>query len=304
MDLQIWFDWIPSWLEDSLDSSKTIRYTSPYTDGPGQPGLVCWTSADGAFYDFHYPEGIHFIMSRDGNRLWIRSAATVSNRDVLSYLLGPIMGLVLRVRGVVCLHASAVAVKQCALVFVGGSRAGKSTTAMAMGRLGYPIMSDDIVPIYQNSRLIYAQPAYPRMRLRQSSLPALSNINPDLPALPQEAGNARLHLHLPSSGYSFQPDPLPIGAIYLLADRRDDSSPTCVKCSSPQESIMSVVANTYATNFLDTSMRTTELQELAHLINSVPVRKLHPHRDISNLDKLCKLILEDFNSDEPKAPVA
>ena len=122
------------------------------------------------------------------------------------------MGLLLRVRGVVCLHASAVAINRRAIVFVGDAGAGKSTTAMAMGRLGYPIISDDIVPIYEDAGVTYAQPGYPRMRLRQPSLPMLSNLNPDLPPLPKVEGEGRLHFELTSSGYQFQSDP--------LADRR------------------------------------------------------------------------------------
>jgi hypothetical protein len=304
LDLQIWVDWIPSWLQDLMSSPQTIRYVSPYLDGDGRPALFVWLLADGAFYRIHYTEGIDYILSRDGARLWILSSKNVAESDVLSYLLGPVMGFILRVRGMVCLHASAVAINRRAVVFVGDVGAGKSTTAMAMGRLGHPILSDDIVPIYQNAGATYAQPGYPRMRLRQPSLPMLSKINPDLPPLPKPEGeNKRLHFALTSTGYQFQSDPLPMGTIYLLADRQADASAPCVERVSPLDGIMGLVANTYVTRFLDKSMRAHELQELSRLVNQVAVRKLYPHQEPSRLAMLCKVILEDVSDHESKALV-
>jgi hypothetical protein len=254
--------------------------------------------ADGAFYRFHYAEGIDFFLSRDGDRLWVHWSKTAAETDILSYLLGPMMGFVLRVRGRVCLHASAVRVNGHAVVFVGDACAGKSTTAMALGRLGYPIMSDDIVPIYQSAEVAYAQSGYPRVRLRQPSLPMLSNLNCELPPLPRPEGEGRLHFDLRTRGYRFQSEPMPIGAIYLLAERGGHPDAPCVEPISPVDGLISMVANTYVTRFLDRSMRAHELLQLSQLVNQVPVRKLYPNRETSRLATLCKVILEDIDSPE------
>jgi hypothetical protein len=300
VDLQIWFEWVPPWLKTFLASPETLRYVSPYLDDSGQPALVVWLLANGAFYRFHYAEGIDYVLSRDGARLWIRWSKTVAERDVFSYLLGPVMGFVLRVRGGVCLHASAVTVNGRAVVFVGDAGAGKSTLAMAMGRLGCPIMSDDIVPIYQNAGVTYAQSGYPRVRLRQPSLPMLSDLNRELPPLAKPEGQRRLHFDLRSAGYRFQSDPLPIGALYLLARRDEHPHAPRVEPMSPVDGIMGMVANTYATRFLDTFMRARELLELSRLVNQVAVRKVYPHREPSRLAMLCKVILEDIGGYEQK----
>ena len=301
MDLQIWFERFPPWLKDILDSPQSLRYVSPYLDDDGQPALVVWLLADGAFYRLHYTEGIDYVLSRDGARLWVRWSNTVTEKDILSYLLGPVMGFVLRVRGIVSLHASAVAVNRRAVVFVGDVGAGKSTMAMAMGRLGYPIISDDIVPIYENAGVTYAHSGYPRMRLRQPSLPMLFDVNPELPRLPKVEGQDRLHFELTSGGYQFQSDPLPIGALYLLADRSADPHAPRVEPMSPLDGIMGIVANTYVTRFLDKSMRAQELQQLSRLVNQVTVRKVYPHRAPSRFAMLCKVILEDMSRHESNA---
>jgi hypothetical protein len=292
-DLQICFESVPPWLESILASPQTLRYVSPYRDDDGQPVLVVSLLAGGAFYRFHYTEGIDYVLSQDGSRLWIRWPETVAESDIFSYLLGPVMGFVLRVRGIVCLHASAVVINGRAVVFVGDIGAGKSTTAMAMGQLGYPIISDDIVPICEKAGVTYAHPGYPRMRLRQPSLSMLSDLNRDLPPLPKAEGEGRLHFELSSGGYQFQSDPLPIGALYLLAERNADPHAPRVGPVSPLDGIMGIVANTYVTRFLDASMRAKELQQLSQLVNQVTVRRLYPHLEGSRLAMLCKVILED-----------
>jgi hypothetical protein len=166
---------------------------------------------------------------------------------------------------------------------------------MAMGRLGYPILSDDIVPIYEDAAATYAHPGYPRMRLRQPSLAMLSAINLDLPPLPTIEGQGRLHFELITGGYKFQSDPLPIGALYLLGQRSDHPHGACVEAISRLDGLMGMVANTYVTRFLDSPMRAQELQELSKLVNRIPVRKLHSHRDPSRLSTLCKAILDDVS---------
>jgi hypothetical protein len=67
--------------------------------------------------------------------------------DACTYLVGPIMALVLRVRGELALHASGVQVGRAALALIGPHGAGKSTLAAALGRAGCPIGTDDLLRI-------------------------------------------------------------------------------------------------------------------------------------------------------------
>ena len=291
--LQICFQFVPPWLRNILVSPHELRYVSPYRDNDGQPVLVVSLLADGAFYRFHYTEGIDYILARDGSRLWICWPKSVAEGDIFSYLLGPVMGFILRVRGTVCLHASAVAINGRAIVFVGDIGAGKSTMAMALGRLGYPIISDDIVPICEKYGVTYANPGYPRMRLRQPSLSILSDLDRGLPPLPKAEGQGRLHFELISGGYQFQSEPLPIGALYLLGERNADPSAPRIELLSPLDGIIGIVANTYVTRFLDSSMRAEELKQLSLLVNQVTVREVYSHSEGSRLAALCEVILNN-----------
>ncbi len=295
VDLRISFGRLPDWLDQRLESGQTCCYRSANCDEHGQPCLFIWLTADERFYRFHYAEGIDFILDRDGSRLWIRWLETVSEKDIFSYLLGPVMGFVLRVRGAVCLHASAILIKERAICFVGDAMAGKSTTAMALGRLGYPILTDDILPICEQDGVVFADPGYPRMRLRQRALPMLSALNPDRPPMPSPDGPGRLHFELPANGYRFHSERVPIGAVYLLGDRTHDQRAPYLESPSPVDGIMGIVGNTYITRFLDKTMRAEELRELSRLVNQAPVRRVHAHKDPSRLAALCNLILDDVS---------
>lgn len=64
----------------------------------------------------------------------------------LERVVAPIAFLLLRSK-TVALHASAVATEKGALVFIGHSGAGKSTTALELSRKGLPLLADDLVII-------------------------------------------------------------------------------------------------------------------------------------------------------------
>jgi hypothetical protein len=53
------------------------------------------------------------------------------------------------------------------------------------------------------------------------------------------------------------------------------------------------VADTFATNTLDSGMRAKEFEILARLAPSVPIRALHAHHDASRLPELCDLLDEE-----------
>jgi len=111
-----------------------------------------------------------------GCEIVVDSAA--SDELVRVYVLGTCLAALLHQRGVLALHAGAVATPRGALVFAGDSGAGKSTlTAMVAQRMGR-LVADDLCAITLADQQPIAWPAFASMRLWPDSLRALGH-SPD-----------------------------------------------------------------------------------------------------------------------------
>ena len=295
IELRISVDEIPAWLTELADASKTLRYTSQILDEHGQPGLAAWMLGGGTYYQFHYTEGIDFFLDREGTCLWARRESNVPESYIYSYLYGPIMGFVLRVRGHVCLHAGVIAAGGKAIAFNGDPLAGKSTTVMAMAQMGYSIVSDDLAPLYIDGDTLFVKPGYPRARLRRESVRSLSAMVPHH-EFPEPVGNNRLHLDLLAHGFDFCSDPLPLVAIYLLGERSDELGLPAVCAISARDALIELIATSYANRFLDHDMRMREFALLGDVVSRIPVKRLRLHSDGSRLAELCKVVTTDLEA--------
>jgi hypothetical protein len=266
-------------------------YVSSYTDAVGEPALRAWETADGASLHLAYSDATEFWLDRKGAAIWALWSERSSLENAISYLLGPVLGLMLRLRGIVCLHASAVAFDHHCVAFVGSAGAGKSTTAAAFAKLGRSIVSDDIVGLVERDGIFHVLPAYPHLCLWPESVTMLYG-SPDV--LPQLLHDwEKRQLALGESGTRFEDRTLPLGAIYILGERRPDTAPV-VGAIAEREVLLSLVANTYATNLIDRTMRGEEFALLSRLISNVPVRIVHPSGDPTRLEDLCRVLQSDF----------
>src|ERR1041384_1080651 len=134
-DVRISFGPLPAWLHEVTQSETS--YVADYKSECGEPALRVFRLAEGRYYRFCYADRTEFVVDRDGTEVWAEWCAPLTLEDTATYLLGPVMGFVMLLRGVVCLHASAVVIGNQAIAFVGAGGSGKSTTAAAFGERGY-----------------------------------------------------------------------------------------------------------------------------------------------------------------------
>ena len=277
----------------SIHGRRKLRYASAFLTPTGQAALQIWDVQDGKFLLARYSDEVEFWLDRSFRTLWAHWPDSSSLDNALSYLLGPIMGLLLRLRGAVCLHASAVSIGDRSIVFVGPEGAGKSTTAAAFARQGFPVLSDDIVALAEREGIFHVLPAYRRINLWPDSVKLLYG-SPD--ALPQILPDwAKRCLKLGDREVRFEERALPIGAIYVLGDSTP-STAECVESISQKTAMMTLVTNTYATNFLDAKQRAAEFAVLSRLVSSVPVCKVNARRGILGVEELCEVIQQDFSA--------
>ena len=293
VDVKISLGSAPTWLDKNI-SSGNIWYSTPCQE-PAPPRLVIWKLADGRYYRLRYADGTEFLVDSEGTEVWgTWPNNNLTLEDAATYLLGPIMGFVLLLRGSISLHASAVALGNQAIALVGPAGSGKSTTAAAFADRGYGILAEDVATLNDQGSTFWLQPGYPCIRLWPHSVETLYGAPDELPKLTPTWD--KCFLDLSQDKYRFHEQPLPLAAIYMLGPRIEDSNAPYVRSLSSAESLMSLVANTYATNLMDKEMRAREFELLSRLVSQVPVRRLTPSNLPERIGRLCDTIIEDFES--------
>lgn len=267
-------------------------YESSYTDDSGAPALRIWKSPDGRYFRLAYHDGMQFWLERAGKEIWAVWPELSTLEDACSYLLGPVLGLALRLRGVTCLHASAVALENGCVAFVGAEGTGKSTTAALFAREGHAVLSDDVVALAEKNSGFFVLPAYPHVCLWPESVAMLYGSADALPHFSK--GWEKHRLSLGNGQTRFADQPLPLLAIYLLGDRRSVAAPV-VEAVRPQAGFLSLIAGTFANKVLDREMRAREFEVLGRLVTHIPVRQLFAHSDGSRISELCQIIRKDLS---------
>ncbi len=232
---------------------------------------------------FRYEDGTEFVLDGDATRIQGSWTDASSLEDTATYLLGPVLGFALRLRGVLAFHASAVLIDGRAVVLVGPSGAGKSTTAAAFARAGVPVLADDVVAVRVVDGVTLAYPSYRLLRLWDESERILFGTSGQLPLLTPTWDKRALPL---GGEHPFHESPAPLGDLFLLAPRSEDPRAPHLDSLRRGEAFMELVANTYANYLLDDTMRGDEMRALDAVLRGRRVQRLVPHADPSRLDAL------------------
>ncbi len=298
-DLNVWLGLMPEWI-NQLSKGVPVEqawYISNYQDENGEPGLKVWKLDQGNHFRLRYADGTEFVIDCNGTKIWATWPENLTLADTTTYLLGPVLGFVLRLRGVTCLHASAIVIDGQAVVFLGKAGAGKSTMAAAFAQQGYPVLSDDVVALVDCGDRFLVQPAYPRIRLWSNSVAALYGFPEALPRIvPSHPTWDKRYLDLTQDGYQFQPQPLPLAGIYLLGARSPEPAAPFFEPVPNQAALILLVANTYTNYLLDKAMRAQEFELLSRLVKHVPLRKVKPHTSPARISQLCEMLVADFHN--------
>ncbi|HYH07623.1 MAG TPA: hypothetical protein VEK11_11250 [Thermoanaerobaculia bacterium] len=235
---------------------------------------------DGDTFVFVYRDGTRFRIEERGRR--IVTAWESTPEDMATYLLGPILAFVLRLRGTLALHASAVRVGDGALLFAGAAGAGKSTTAAAFVARGSAMLADDVAAIDWREGVPFVRTGYPRLRLWDDSAAALYGAADALPLLTPTWAK-----RFADARASFAGEAARVRAITILGPR--DAS-THTRPLHGAEAVMAVLARTSVPHLLDATARAEELAEIARLVDTVPVYEVRAREDLAALHEVVDII--------------
>src|SRR6185312_6739454 len=155
-----------------------------------------------------YPRDIGAFHIRDGREIIADLLPNADTGMVRTLLAGRLMGYLLRQRGYLALHASAVEIDGKAALFLGESGAGKSTTAAAFYSRGHSVLADDVAAVCVAKGGVELLPAWPGFRLLDDSRKAIGG-----EALPADFQADKYLYRLRGSGNA---GAVPIGRIYFL----------------------------------------------------------------------------------------
>ena len=284
-DIRVTFGACAPWL---AEPSRGDRYRSATADAVDPSDRIVVTEQASGF-QFRYGDGTAFEVSRDGGEIWGRFESRFVLADAVVYLLGPVLGFALRLRGVLCLHASGVVIDGRAVALLGAQGAGKSTTAGLFAAAGFAVLADDLVAVRPVNGRWMAQPAYDHLRVWEDGERILFGESGRLPLLTPTWTKRAVPLE--KMGMRFHDTPVALGAIVLLADRSADATATQVNRLEGAAAILAVVRETYANYLLDAPMRAAEVAAVGGLLRNVPIWKATPHTDPARLHQLVERVI-------------
>jgi hypothetical protein len=250
--------------------------------------LTVWDADQ--FFELAYSDGARFVIDAGARRVWgLCPPLTID--DIGVYLRGPVMGFVLRRRGVAALHACAVSISGKSVVLCGPSESGKSTTAAALALRRIPVLSDDITALVEVGGKFHVEPGYPRICLWPDIAESLPGVHDVLPKLTLTWEKCFLPLY--GIKAKFDEKRRPLGVVYLLAPRISEGRAPWIEELSGRQALLELVQNTYMNWLLDRERRASEFDVLTRLVTEVPVRRIVPHVDPHRINALCELIRGD-----------
>lgn len=252
------------------------------------------TDHNGSFFELHPHEAFLFweqvggFVVRDGKEITVDPLPGVEESLLRLPLLGAVFSAAIQQRGFLGLHASAVAIDGQAVVFVGASGQGKSTTAASLYARGHTLLADDLVvlDLDTESGVPMLYPSFPQLKLFPEAAAASLGDNPD--DLPLLMAGVDKRSRVAKTGFS--PQAVPVKCIYILK-----TNPTFeIESLLPQEQIVQLIQKSYGalvfTHWLKGKTAAAHLRKCVALANSVPLRWLKRPRDLGSLGELAQAI--------------
>jgi hypothetical protein len=271
---------------------------------PDDAGQVLRVTRDraGAFR-FVYTDGTQFRIAPDQRSVQMYWPADLTLEDAVEYLLGPVVAFVLRQRGVVCLHAAAIAAGDGCFAVLAPAGHGKSTTAAACARRGWPVLTDDVLVLREQNGEALVCPAYPRVRLWPEAAEALFGSADALPRItPENDTWHKRYLSLDIPGYRYAADPLPLRSIYTH-ERQACPTPT-FETLTTADALVTLIGNVYSLSRPRPEQRAREFELLERIARAVPMKRYRGRYGIKHIDEHCRALHDDCVGARSAVPAA
>ena len=272
---------------------ETCWYESDWIDETtGGPGLTIYRAVAGSFRIL-YSDGVEFLIDGEGRRIVGRAPSEANLADVACYVTGPILGFVLRLRGVIALHASAIEIGRKAVLLVGDARSGKSTTAAVLATMGYKVITEDVAALSLHEGALTVRTGCSEVALRPDAVASMFGSTDALPRFSHTWDKRRLDL---MEIGAFATEPVPLGRVYMLTNTEGFPNAPCVAPMPTRDAMVELLANVYANRLLHDELRLRELDTLQQVVSSVPVKVAATGAQPHLIPRFCEVLLDDLHS--------
>lgn len=234
------------------------------------PGIASFECSGTEIHSYAFVEGIEYMVE--------------------ICLIGNVLAYWMERRGISAIHASAVVVDNYAVAFIAGTSRGKTTTACGFLTAGYPLLTDDILPVVEVSGVVMARASFPQMKLLPEQVAFLGGdprkfkkVHPLFEKLMVPIGSGIGNYH---------EEAVPLGGIYLL-DRSEDTVNPEVLPVSRADALVELVRHSFAAELMDAVDRgPSRFKRLAAIARTVPVRRLLISAGYDQLEEVRLTVME------------
>jgi hypothetical protein len=244
--------------------------------------------AEGADAYFFW-ETVGSFRVRNGQEIVVEPTPGVDERDIRLPLLGTVLAVLLHQRGLLVLHASAVAFGGRATAFLGAKGQGKSTMAAALYGRGSTLLADDVLAIdLPHNAEPVVLPGFPRLKLLPEAAAHALGDDPEL--LPRVASDEEKRIRRVVDRFADRS--VPLESVCTLAEGPEPA----LKPLDRQSAITSLIGHSFAARFGDRLLHgaaaLAHLRKCASLLGYVTPYTLERPRSLSMLPEVAQLVEE------------
>jgi len=236
-----------------------------------------------------------FLVSADGHDIRYHRHPGASVESLSAYLLGQVLSHSLLAFGVEPLHGTVVVVDGRAIGFLGDCGYGKSTLGAAFLRLGFPVLTDDLVVLQRTTSGYAVHPGMPRIKLFPSVARRVLRFG--RPASRLNDGTSKQILPL-ADGQAYR-SAAPLAALYVLGEPGSAPHRSAVGIEvtplSAGAAFLELVRNSFNTAVLDRGRLARWFRFASRVTAAVPLRRLTYPRSLSKLPAVCEAVLADLS---------
>jgi len=238
----------------------------------------------------HTFPGIVTFYVHGGKEIVVQPLDSSRLKELHSLLYSVVFAVVCHRRGMVPLHASAVAVEGRIFGFLGRSGAGKSTLAAHLERRGYQVTADDLLLLNRSEQgVTRVTPCAPWLKLWED---AFDGIGKQTEGMEPIAGkDSKFVVPLPQG---LPEEPLPLAALFVLESHGD--SEIEITRLEPAAAVAKLILYVYPILLIHKLGQTAALfQQCAEVLKNVQVFTFSRPWDPDRFDEVLDRLEEKFS---------